>query len=329
MVFKGPGYSATDDTKPKNEPVEKQNEDSNSAKEPTDDCQLGQTYVIGNANPLHLTVNSLEYISSRIKTGTRYTRPDVGEKLLVVHYTLQNPSTTDFHVGGVSIDWMATDSNGVNRQQAFVSVEGTGNALDQMLSAGKPVNCYAVISMPAKGVATNLAAPAHNETVNVARYKLKGKVTPLPAPFADIRDSTGSTPLTVIPGKVGVSYPVGDYDVTVESVESSDKPISDMELPENHIYTIVSLKYTSFTEGASEILGNDTELKDVDGQGYYSKSMFAPSSLRPITLRPEPGETVTFKLAFPTPKNTDIKSLTLKSGLEYSVVVDISNYKTP
>ncbi len=329
MVFKGPGYTATHDTGSKSDPAKEETQDSQDAKEATDDCQLGQTYIIGKENPLHLTVNSLEYIASRVKTGTRYTRPEVGEKLLVVHYTLQNPGRSDLRVGRTSIDWMATDSNGVSREQGFVGVEETGNALDQPLPSEHPVKCYAVIPMPAIGKATKLTAPSHAESVNVARYNLRDKVTALPAPFADPKDPTGSTPLDIIPGKVGVTYPVGDYDMTVESVAFSDKPISDLEMPENSTYTMVSIKYTNFAEGAFEVVANEIELRDVDGQSYSSRAIISANALRPITLKPEPGETVKFRLIFPTPKNTGLQSLILKSGPGYSVAVDMSSYKTP
>ena len=76
----------------------------------------------------------------------------------MVHYTLGNPTAAAMTVGRISIDWTATNADGITRPQGDVIVEGTGQALNQNLLPAQSVNCYAIFPVPAAGPVTTLLA---------------------------------------------------------------------------------------------------------------------------------------------------------------------------
>jgi len=300
--------------------------ETSTAQKPTDECQIGKTYSIGTLDPLNLTVNSVEYSAERTKIGGKYDWTGSDEKLVTMHYTLQNPSASDIRVGTVSIDWTLVDSNSVNYDlDGYVSVEGTGDTLDQSLSSGQSVKCLACFRIPAKGQATRLSAAAHGEKVGTAGYNLDGKVGALTARYADPGDPSGSTRRDVETGKIGEFYQVRDYDIKVDSLELSTKPILDWELPQDQAFLLMTVEYKNFSDGSSMLSGNNIEVVDQDGEVYYTKSTLALATSRIISPSPEPEATAKFRLAFRVPKNVKLRSINMKNADKTCVTIDITN----
>lgn len=294
-----------------------------SALAPTDDCQIGQKYRVGNENPVNLTVNRMEYTVNRVKAGNAYSRPAADEKFLVLHYTIQNPQKEDINVGRVSIDWKATDINEVNKNQENVCVEETGRILDQSLSPGQSINCYTYFLMPADGPSVLLTGASHDDMKTIARYRLNGKVEPLSELYRNTQDPSGATPLSSVSAELGTVMQVGDYDMKVEKVETITQPMLDWEQQKDTVYMLATIECKSFAEQAFSVPVNNIVLEDTDGQTYDRLGILSASSIREIDPKPEPGTTIKFRLAFRVPKGVRIKDMVMKYDLTRRVVFNM------
>lgn len=53
-------------------------------------ARLGVTYILGERDPINVTLNKLQYSVEPIRFGNSIITPKSNEKLLIIHYTLQN-----------------------------------------------------------------------------------------------------------------------------------------------------------------------------------------------------------------------------------------------
>jgi type VI secretion system secreted protein Hcp len=285
-------------------------------------CVPGTTYKLGpDKTALSLTVKSAEYSPGHVKVanGTDWAARD--EKLLVVHYTLGNPNTATLRVNTVSLDWTATNVNGITRLQDDVIVEGTNSGLNQDLLPAQSVDCYAIFHVPAEGAVTKLFARLHADTVSPdARYDMAGKITALPAPYANPKDLTGATLLAEVPGKIGGTYVLGGYDVQVVAVEKADT-VMGVKAATGKIFQLATLEYTNWT-GAALSIRPVTELRDEDGTVYTDEyGTISALAMRKVDVQAKPGEPVRVRVAYLVPAAVPMKSLTLRNGNERPVVV--------
>jgi len=295
----------------------------------TNECFLHKARRIGSLTPLDVSVNVLNYSVGRFQVATRYYRPGRDEKFLIMHYSIKNAGTADIHVNAVSIDWQAIDSNGTSHEANWVCGERTTQTLDQDLHTGQVVDCYTCFTIPAKSTASILTMAAHGETSD-AWYDLEGdnngkpKVGPIPSPYADPADSSGATPLMVVPGVMNTVYMVGDYDIKVVSLMKTTQKISDWELQNDQEYAIVSVSMTSFAEGAYDVSGNNLLLKDSTGQTYERSGIIDTYSQGPVEIKPQPGETVKCRIVYRLPKGTNLKSFLMNEDTGRTIDVSFT-----
>lgn len=294
-------------------------------------CDFGKTYTLGKNFPLNLTLKSAEYTLRSSRTDLTYVLPRRGEKLLVLHFTLQNPNPREGHVGRVSIDWTAVSAKSQDTVQGFVGIDGTGDRLEQGLKPGQKVECFAIIPVDCQGEVPKLMAAAHGDrAAPVARYDLRAKVKPLAAGYADPNDKTGATLLQEIPAVLGQSYPSGFWDVKVDSIEFRAEPFATEKLKKNEVYVVATLEYTNGTARPGSVAGNRIVLVDADGVRYNARNgTLSASSDRRIQVQTNGGETAKFRLAYLVPRGIGLKSLTISDDAAWSLAFDLSAYKTP
>jgi hypothetical protein len=180
-------------------------------------AKFGQPYTLdGDGWSLNLTLNRVELSAGRYFLGGNAEIPDADEKLVIIHYTLQNPNLADVPVDGQSVNFAAIDSdkNGHN-DLPEAQYEGTDNLVDDVLKGKETADFVKVIHVPAEGPLSALTvtpAPAGFDTV---QFDLAGHVSKLPPPYADLKDATGMTAAEPIPTRIGVSYPLGDCNITL------------------------------------------------------------------------------------------------------------------
>jgi hypothetical protein len=189
---------------------------------------IGQIYTIaGDSGNLNFTLDSLELAADRYKLGDHDNEyPKVDEKLLVIHFTLENPGSTDVAVDGGSVRFLARDAERKLYADAPKAAdENTGDLVGGNLPAGGKIDAVKVIHVPAKGPIVALKVTPGPVGVEPFEFLLLGHVPKLSAPFADPKDTTGMTALDTFPAEIGQTYAVGDCDLTLQKAEFTDEPL--------------------------------------------------------------------------------------------------------
>lgn len=88
--------------------------DFGTAQLPGDDGVIGQVYKLRTGNPLYFRLNSVEYTVSQLRFGNGIVIPQSNEKLLVLHFSVQNPQNTESLVRFDSLKFTAVDAMNVN-----------------------------------------------------------------------------------------------------------------------------------------------------------------------------------------------------------------------
>ena len=311
-----------------------------TAQLPGEWCNFGKAYTLGNkkdGNAINLTLKSAEYTIEQVRVGKNTFWPKIGEKFLVLHYTLHNPLPKEQRVDFTTITWTAVDAKSENRSPDNRSAgvdDKNQNLLDQTLKPAQKIEAYAIIRVDAYGPVPKLMAARRGVASPVARYDLKDKIKPLTAPYADPSDKTGATVAKVIPGEVGTSYITGAYVTKIEKVEFINPPFDNEGYKKNEVYVVVTIECANMEVGGgyggSQAPTSGMKLKDVDDVTYtWLNRPMPPSSTRRFDPRAEKGETFKYRLAFSVPKGIGLKSLTLKEWSGNPVEIDLSAYTTP
>ncbi|HEY3282554.1 MAG TPA: DUF4352 domain-containing protein [Armatimonadota bacterium] len=295
-----------------------------------DQAQFGLEYTLGKGSPMNITLKSAEYTVVPLHIGENLYIPKENTKLLVLHYTLHNPQHQEAQVRFDTFGFTVVDPEGTN--QEFISAVGSEASqkdLDMNLKPAQKVEAYTAVQVPAKAEMPKLIIKASDELV--LRYDLKGKVKPLPAPFADPEDKSGFTALGKVPATLGTYYSLGDFDVKVDGLSFRDTKIMENELEEGQRFVVIALTARN-RHPAKRQLRFDTlnwSVRDQDGaevEGY--NNLLAGSRDADLDTELEPGQEIKARRYYRVPKDLGLKTLSVKLGDEgRAFVYDVSGLK--
>ncbi|MGE5532596.1 MAG: hypothetical protein ACM3VW_10830, partial [Bacteroidota bacterium] len=159
------------------------NASTGTAQLPGDNGTLGQVYTMRKDQPLYFSLKSAEYTLDQVRMGGRTATPTADEKLLVLHFTVQNPLKTEQFVRWDSLRLTAVDATNVNHEGGYDWANPeNGEAVSLSLKPAQTVLCYTVINVPAKGQIPKLMVLPEDENDGpVLRYDLRDIVKALPA----------------------------------------------------------------------------------------------------------------------------------------------------
>jgi hypothetical protein len=315
-----------------------------TAQLPGDWCNFGQAYTIGDKDqwPVNFTLISAEYVAVHVPTsklGSDY--PKAGDKLLVVHFSIQNPLQKQQEVIG-DVNIVAVDDQGNNHTQAAQCLENvlTASGPNTTLEPGQKGFGYSVFNVPGAGEVTKLiVSKAQYVPHLVARYDMHGHVKPLTAVYADPSDSSGNTIADPVKGQVGVTYSSGLQDFTIESVSTSAGPLTEQEKEwldskrGQYSVAVVTAKVVSWDPGNVECYGPTWfRLTNEDGTVCdYDNAAFAADGNRKVDIelgKDERGQPAEFRTVYYIPTGVPLKTLMVKSGQEgegLRVSIDLSS----
>ena len=284
-----------------------------------DNGELGKIYTLRKDNPLYFCLKSADYTTNQVVIGDSLYVPAAEEKLLLLHFTVQNPQKTDTLVRGDMLRFMAVDAMNANHQgeQTWGNPENH-QIIDLMLKPAQKIEAYAFITVPAKGVVPKLMVQSNLDNDGpVLRYDLHGKVTPLPAPIADPADTTGATALTEVPAQLNTAYSYEKFDITVEKFAYTTDKL-DADAPENDgRFLVVTLLFKNKAPTPT-LLRNDQftpGLTSTDGEELkYSQSLLFATTNRAIEQDLKPGQEMRARIYFAVPKGVTGKTFTLKEN---------------
>ncbi|MHB8997135.1 MAG: DUF4352 domain-containing protein [Armatimonadota bacterium] len=296
---------------------------------PGDSGLLGQVYKLRTGNPFYFRLNSAEYIVSQLRVGKAAVIPEADEKLLVLHFSVQNPQNTEQLFRFDTLKFTAVDAMNVNHEgKGWVGDEQTKGDLNIRLKPAQRVEGYACIVVPAAGSIPKLMvmSPLANDGP-VLRYDLRDQVTPLPAPLADPADATGATALETVPAELNTPYSLRNFDVTVEKTETVTTALNAAAPKNGETFFVVTMSCKNKT-GNDAVLRFDTfasTLTDVDGQQLKSgRDLLAATANNSFNQRAAPGADARVRLYFIVPKDAKLKTLALKEANSRTYQYDVS-----
>lgn len=295
--------------------------------------ELGKTYTLGKGRPLNFTLRSAEYTVNRVTVGTHVYAPEANEKLLVLHYTVQNPTQQDQNVTWNSFKFTVVDAKDVNHVfDNYVARQGTTENYNVNLKPAQKVDLVAAWSVPASGVMPKLIVERERDAP-VLRYDLRGKVKALPAPFADPADPSGATALEEVPAKPGTYYPMQIFDVKLESANFSTEPMEKRVPAEGKRYLVATLsiknacgpttREVNFNYGNFKFVLEDADGEKQEFDGYLIKVARDEHA----DGRLKPGEEYKFRIYFELPQDVAARTLYAAERDSRVYAFDLSQFK--
>lgn len=292
-----------------------------------DNGELGKIYSLIKDSPVYFCLKSAAFTVGQVRIGDTLYTPKVNEKLLLLRFTVQNPQKTELYLRGDSLRLTAVDAMNVNQEGIGVWGDAeTQNALGMSLKPAQKIEVYAVVKVPAKGPVPKLMVmPPGDNMGPILRYDLRGKVTPLPEPFADPADPAGVSALDVVPGRLNTAYPCDNLDITVERFSTTQEKLADDEPEEGGQFLVVNLLLKN--KAPNDLYTRwDTLapiLTSTDGEELRYIGMLLGTTNRPMGQNLKPGQEMRVRLYFGLPAEVKPQTLQLKEndsrGYSFSV----------
>ncbi len=288
---------------------------------------FGKVYAIRKITPLYFTLTKAEYTTHPVVIGTRLLAPDANEKLLVLHFTVQNPNKTDTLVRFDSLRFMAVDAMNVNHNAIVWGDEETRLDLNMMLKPAQKIAAYTVITVPAAGVVPKLMVqPNGTENGPVLRYDLRDKVAALQPPIADPADATGATALAEVPAAMNAAYPFQRFTATVEKTEYSTAALDRGAPKAGDRYLIVTLLAKNNLP-TDQLLRFDTftaRVISTDGEEFRSQGLLFATAERPFAQPVKGLAEARVRLYFTVPKGVTPKSFSLQEAKSRTYLFELT-----
>ncbi|HEX9995546.1 MAG TPA: DUF4352 domain-containing protein [Abditibacterium sp.] len=281
---------------------------------------LGEMFTLGTNPAFNFALKKAQYSAGRANIGISPYVAKADEKLLVLHFTIQNSQPRPMHFGSYYLSVKAVDSGGVTREYVRdIARENTGESISMTLNRGQKVDAYTVIPVAGWGEVPKLiVANAYTPKAPVVRYDLRGKVAKLAAPFAEPKD--GATALKLVPVKAGQFYPVTDrFDARLDSVTYSSDKLQNRAPSAGKRFVIAtftlqnkSLKDHQFSQSVFR-----ADLKDADGEKTsYNNSILKGSRDEEAGSELAPGEEARVRFYWELPEKVEPKTILLQYGYD-------------
>lgn len=262
-----------------------------------------------------------------------------GHKLLVIHYSIENPNSQDMYVTSWPLfqavdtkDTTIPDSGETRRVQ---DKEG----LSVSLKPGQELaDLVTYITVPSDTFVPKLIfryAPV-GKPYKVIRYMLGTKpnvIKPLVAPYVDTSDKSGSVALEKVPAVTGTTYKSGFCDLVAESISLAPGPFGSTQAGDGKQFVVVKLTGTNkawahvYFNGAYRValkteddkLTDFTLLKGSADEGFQGTGL-------------DTDDSTTHRIVIPVSKNAKLKTLSISidmgnDGVTRQFVYDVSGLK--
>jgi hypothetical protein len=296
---------------------------------PGDNGEIGQVYKLRTGNPVYFRLNSAEYTVARIRFSKSLVIPEADEKLLVIHFSVQNPDKDQEMLFRFdSLKFTAVDAMNVNHDHKFIGDEQTKESLQMHLKPAQRVEAYTCIVVPASAEIPKLMVmPPLTNDGPVLRYDLRDKVAALPAPVADPADPSGATALKTVPAQLNTSYPMRFFDVAVEKTEAAATAPDGSSSKPGDSYFVVTMACKNTAELDSN-LRFDTlalTLTDADGQQLKrGRDLLAATSSSSFNQKVPPGAEAHVRYYFIVPKDAKPNTLAIREATSRTYEWDVS-----
>lgn len=282
---------------------------------------FGTVYSLRKDGPLYFRLVKAEYTTEQVVIGDGLISPAANEKLLVLHFTVQNPQKSEQFVRWDSLSFTAVDTTNANhegKEDWGDDVESKPFAMS--MKPAQTTALYTVLRVPAKGIIPKLMVLPGGGDGPVLRYDLTdpmNKVAPLKAPIADPADPSGYTALETVRGAVGTAYPYAFLDITVEKFDYVTGPLGDETPDEGGRLLVVTLLLKNRAPSEQfvrwDCITPTVTTTDSEDLSSY-KDMFLATASRSLAQNIKAGAEIRVRCLFAIPKDCTPKTLSLKQG---------------
>ena len=289
-----------------------------------DNGEFGTVYSISKRSPIYFRLKSAEFTTNQVVIGNQVYVPKANEKLLILHFTVQNPQKTELYVRWDSLRFTAVDKTNTNCEGNNDWGDADDPKHSQVAMNLKPtqtVNLITPIVVPANSIVPKLMVlPSDEGDGPVLRYDLSGniknKVTPLTAPIADPADATGSTALETVPSVVGTSYPFGNFDITIEKCDYTTSTTGDYTPEEEGRFLLVTMLMKNEVPTVQYVNWETIApiLTSTDGEELPYKDLFLATGTRTFAQNVKGLAEIRLRMLFQIPKDVTPKTLAIKEG---------------
>ena len=296
------------------------------------EAQFGQPYQLRDS--VAFTLKSAKYTVERVNIGAASYFPQAGEKLLVLHFRVQNLTKDTLSFDAGTIPFSVVDAAGVTHKSVQdVGLESSHATAEFDLKPGEAKeDLYTVLITSAAGADAALIVEAGREGIDEdsLRIPLAGKLTPLPAIFASPDDRSGMSALKSVPVAAGTFYPLALLNARLDSTAYTDQSLGGTPPEEGQRYFTATFTIQNKSAGMHGISGMNfvPVLRDTDGHiAEYNQTVLKPliDATGDTVLKQDAEATIRF--FWTLPKAAHAMSLSLAEGQSRTYLFDVSGPK--
>lgn len=295
------------------------------------DAKLNQTVTLypGTSEAMNFTLKSAEYAVGHWLTADKNDfLPKAGEKLLILHATIQNPQKGDHAFRGDHVAMTGVDSKNTEVKPEWSCYDEKTHAVVEMTF--KPAQKLDVIYLMKLDATVSLPKLIVNTSNNkVWRYDLRGQIKGLAAPYADPASKDSSVALDTIAAKPGTYYN-SLFDVRLDKVEYVTQPMLDREVPEAGRLMLVTVTYRNPLPTPQLLQGWTLKPKVFDQDDMEAQNGtngFLAGRDQEVDGNIAPGKEITLRYVVPVTQGTEPKRLELAFDGGRTFSYDISTIK--
>ena len=279
---------------------------TDQAPQPEGKCLFGQTYSIKKSQPANFTLVSADYSVAPVTIAKECFTAKADEKLMVLHFTVENPGNTAMMVRHDSLRILAIDDAQVNRLQKIVwGLEKNKGQAAFNLAPKQKVSLYNVIVVPAQGEPSSIVVKSNkdNDGPDLV-YDVHGNIPPLALPFVDKDDPTGATALQEVRAERGIFYPCDMFAVKVEDMSYKTTALGQTKLNEGDRILVCTLLMKNHTPTEHNLRHDVIQpvLSTEEGESMKYRGMLLEETDRPVAQMVLPGNEMQVRIMFLVPK---------------------------
>jgi len=289
---------------------------------------VGQAYTAGQgAETLNFTLKSAEFVATRVNIGTQSFVPAADQKLLVLHYSVQNPGKSEQRYYESTLQFTVVDDQNTNRRYIeAVGREGGSDSLDIALKPAQKVDAYTAIVLPAGNSAPKLIVQSGSGPV--LRYDLHGVVKGVGAPYADPQNPLGVR--SSVPVATGLYAQVGALDLRLDAAALSSSAIGGQPPSSGHRFLIATFSVKNGTPGSQRLSYNNllpVLLLTSGDKVNWNQNVLKAGSDDALDINLKPGEEVKARLYFEVPTQDAPRTLSVVQDTSRPIDFDVSGAK--
>jgi hypothetical protein len=198
------------------------------------DPSLTTSRKFGSSPAFDFALKGIDYTVTRQRVSNDAYAPDAKSKLMLIRYTIHNPSAESMNVGPSLLEFQVTDSAGANHKADDIGVGANLQRIGGSITPDQTIDCCAIVTVPGNVDADALTITC-SEDNSIQKYQVGGKaqIKELFARDGSAGAAARYTALSEVPASTGTFYPMMNLDYRLDGMAYAARPKSESDMPEN------------------------------------------------------------------------------------------------